>query len=133
MTEIVMENQSVSQNNLRDKWALALSFICIAQCLALPLVASALPMMNIWWLSDAYLHPFMLMVVIPLTFFALVPSYRAHQDKMPLIIAVPAILLLAIGAFIPESLIEKLFTIGGAAVLATAHIINIRLSRALKH
>ena len=126
MAEVTLDTQADS----RDRWAVALSFLCIAQCLLLPFIASALPMLNLWWLTDQYLHPMMLTLVIPLTAFALWPAYRRHGSSLPIAIAIPAISLLVVGAFIPESLIEKVLTVGGAGILAVAHIINIRLNSA---
>ena len=117
---------------LRDKIAVTLSMLCILQCLFLPLLVAMVPLLNIWWLSDHYLHPKLLFIVIPLTLLTLVPGYFRHRNYRPLMIAAPALLLLIIGAFIPESVVEKLLTIVGALSLAAAHIKNMSLNRKLK-
>ena len=114
---------------LRDKIAIALSMLCVLQCLFLPFVVMALPFLDIWWLSDHFLHPFLLLIVIPLTLVTLIPGYQHHRNVQPLIIATPALILLSIGAFIPESSLEKLLTVIGAVTLAAAHIRNIVLSK----
>jgi len=44
-------------------------------------------------------------------------------------IAIPALILLCIGAFIGHGLGEKLLTVAGATVLATAHIRNMMLTK----
>ena len=118
---------------LRDKIAIALSMLCVLQCLFLPFVIMALPFLDIWWLSDEFLHPFLLLVVIPLTLLTLIPAFRHHKRLQPLIIATPALILLSIGAFIPVSNLEKMLTIVGAITLATAHIRNIILNKPINH
>lgn len=114
---------------LRDKIAITISMLCVLQCLFLPFIVIALPFLDIWWLSDHFLHPFLLLVVIPLTLVTLVPAYQHHKNVQPLIIATPALILLSIGAFIPVNNLEKAMTVIGALTLATAHIRNIILSK----
>ncbi|MFT5521975.1 MAG: hypothetical protein ACI9IA_002581 [Enterobacterales bacterium] len=115
---------------LRDKIAMALSMFCVLQCLFLPFLISFLPLMDIWWLSDTFLHPFLLLVVIPLTVLTLYPSFKHHNNLLPILIAIPAMILLITGAFIHEGLVEKSLTIGGAIILASAHLQNMLLSKA---
>jgi hypothetical protein len=115
---------------LRDKIAVALSMFCVLQCLFLPVVISFLPLMDIWWLSDSFLHPLLLLVVIPLTVMTLYPSFKHHDNLKPILLATPALILLIIGAFIGEGVTEKLLTIGGALVLASAQLYNMLLSKA---
>ena len=114
---------------IKDKIAITLSMICVLQCLFLPLLITALPLLDIWWLADSFLHPILLLVVIPLTLITLLPGYKKHKNIQPIIIAAPALVLLIAGAFIPESMVEKLLTVAGALILASAHIRNMLLSR----
>lgn len=117
---------------LRDKIAVTLSMLCVLQCLFLPLVVMLLPVLDLWWLSDSFLHPFLLLVVIPLTVLTLLPGYFHHKNNQPIFIALPALSLLIFGAFIPESFSEKLLTVFGASFLAVAHLRNMQLSRRAK-
>jgi hypothetical protein len=114
---------------LRDKIAVALSMFCVLQCLFLPFLISFLPLMDIWWLSDTFLHPFLLLVVIPLTIITLYPSFKHHNNLKPMLLAIPALILLSIGAFIHEGIAEKSLTIAGASILASAHLYNMFLSK----
>jgi len=116
-------------SEMRDKIAVTLSMLCVLQCLFLPIVVTLIPILDMWWLSDHFLHPFLLLFVIPLTIVTLLPGYFKHRNFQPIIIATPALILLIIGAFIPESLGEKLLTVFGALTLATAHIRNMILNR----
>jgi len=123
---------SVSRE-FKDKIAVILSMICVLQCLFMPFLITMLPFLDFWWLSDEFLHPLLLIVVIPLTFLALLPGYFRHRNLKPLIIAIPALLLLIVGAFIGESMTEKYLTISGAIILAVAHLLNIGLNRKIMH
>jgi len=114
----------------RDKIAVFLSMLCILQCLFLPILISLIPLLNIWWLNDEFLHPILLFVVIPLTLFTLIPGYKHHHNRLPLQLAAPALTLLIIGAFIPQNIIEKMLTVSGALILSFAHIRNLILNRA---
>ena len=114
---------------MRDKLAVTLSMICVLQCLFLPFIVMAIPFLDFWWLSDHFLHPFLLVIVIPLTLVTLIPSYKQHKNTLPLWLAAPGLVLLSIGAFIPETTTEKILTVLGASFLASAHLRNIILSR----
>jgi len=118
---------------LRDKVAVTLSMLCVLQCLFVPILVTMIPLLDFWWLSDEFLHPILLLVVIPLTLITLLPGYFKHRDLRPVVIALPALLLLVAGAFIGESVTEKLLTISGALILACAHLLNIGLNRKINH
>ncbi len=124
--------RSVSRE-FRDKIAVSLSMFCVLQCIFMPFLVTLLPFLDFWWLSDEFLHPLLLIVVIPLTFLALFPGYFRHHNLKPLLIAIPALSLLIVGAFIGESMMEKFLTIGGAIILAAAHLFNIGLNRKIMH
>jgi len=123
---------SVSRE-FRDKIAVFLSMLCVLQCLFMPFVVTLLPFLDFWWLSDEFLHPLLLIVVIPLTFLALLPGYFRHRNLKPILIAIPALSLLIVGAFIAVSMTEKFLTISGAVILAAAHLFNIGLNRKSMH
>lgn len=116
-------------NENRDKVAVILSMLCVLQCLFLPVVVTLIPILDLWWLSDHFLHPFLLIFVIPLTVFALLPGYRRHGKTQPMWIAAPALILLIIGAFLPVNMLEKTLTVIGATLLGTAHIRNLIYTR----
>ena len=118
--------------DMRDKIAVTLSMLCVLQCLFLPILISMIPLLDLWWLSDEFLHPILLFVVIPLTVLTLLPGYRLHNNMRPMILALPAMILLIIGAFIPVSFVEKLLTVAGAAILASAHICNLMICKKVR-
>ena len=124
MTELIARR-------FRDKLAIFLSALCVFQCLLLPLVVTLLPILDLWWLSDSFLHPFLLVFVIPLTFYTLVPAKRQHGSNTPLTLAIPGLAFLSVGAFMHATALEKFFTVIGASLIAAAHIYNIWLTRKL--
>ena len=113
----------------RDRLAIFLSALCVVQCLMLPIIVTSLPFLDIWWLSDHFLHPFLLLFVIPLTFYTLLPARAKHGSNLPLQLAIPGLLLLFVGIFMHQNAMEKTLTVIGASFLAGAHIKNILLSR----
>jgi hypothetical protein len=113
----------------RDRLAIFLSALCVVQCLFLPVVVTFLPFLDIWWLSDHFLHPFLLLIVVPLTLYTLLPARAKHLSNAPLKLAIPGLMLLFAGVFMEQTVMEKILTVIGASFLAAAHIKNILLSR----
>ena len=109
-----------------DGAAVGLSALCLIHCLALPLVVAGLPFLAQF--AEGHLHAQMLVVVVPLSFIALGLGYRHHRN--PQIVAAGAVgmLILTIGATVAHDTLglaaDRLFTIVGALVLATAHFYN---------
>lgn len=116
----------------RDQLAIFLSALCVIQCLLLPFVVTLIPFLDIWWLSDHFLHPFLLIFVAPLTFYALMPARAKHGSNTPLKFAIPGLTLLLAGVFMEQTIAEKVMTVIGACLLAMAHIKNILLSQKLR-
>ena len=114
---------------LRDRLAIFLSALCVVQCLFLPFVVTFLPFLDLWWLSDHFLHPFLLLFVTPLTFYTLLPARAKHGSNVPMQLAMPGLLLLFVGAFMEQTMAEKTLTVIGASFLAGAHVKNILLMR----
>jgi len=120
-------DQSMSKStNWLDGAAVGLSALCLIHCLALPLVVAGLPFLAQF--AEGHLHAQMLVVVLPLRFIALGLGYRHHRN--PKIVAAGAVgmLILTIGATVAHDKLgltaDRLFTIVGALILATAHFYN---------
>ncbi len=126
MTELIA-------GKFRDRLAIFLSALCVLQCLFLPFVVTLLPFLDMWWLSDAVLHPFLLVFVVPLTFYALLPARVKHGSNVPIKLAIPGLVMLFAGVFMEQTIAEKVLTVIGATLLAAAHTKNIFLMRKLKN
>ena len=111
-----------------DGAAVALSALCLVHCLALPLVVVGLPFFAQF--SAGHLHAQMLIIVIPLSIFALGIGFRRHHDLRIVAGGVLGMMLLVTGATYAHTELgltaDRLFTIIGSLVLATAHWKNSR-------
>jgi hypothetical protein len=110
---------------LLDAGAIALSSLCLLHCLALPLLAAALPLMGVWAQAE-WVHVVFVAIAAPTTGFAL---WRAHrQHPLPALAMASAatglLLLLAGAAGWPSHDAETPMTVAGSLMLASTHIWN---------
>jgi hypothetical protein len=112
--------------NWLDGAAVGLSALCLIHCLALPLLVAGLPFLAQF--AEGHLHAQMLVVVLPLSFIALGLGYRHHRNLKIVAAGAVGMLILTIGATVAHDNLglaaDRLFTIVGALVLATAHFYN---------
>ncbi len=110
---------------LFDASAIALSTLCLIHCLALPLLAAALPLFGAW-AKDEWVHVVFVAIAAPLTGLAL---WRAHQHhRLPValrLLAAAGLAGLLAGAFgWPREAWETPITVAGSLALASAHVWN---------
>jgi hypothetical protein len=112
--------------NWLDGAAVALSALCLVHCLALPLIVAGLPFLVQF--SEGHLHAQMLIVVLPLSSVALWLGFRRHRSRGIVSAGIVGMLTLIIGATVAHSNLgltaDRVFTVVGALVLATAHFYN---------
>jgi len=117
-----------------DGAAVGLSALCLVHCLALPLLVAGLPFLAQF--SEGHLHVQMLVIVVPLSVVALGLGFRHHRQVWILLVGTLGMLTLYVGATLAhESLgltADRIFTIVGAIVLATAHFYNSMRTRERK-
>ena len=117
---------------LLDGSAMGLSALCLAHCLALPLLASLLPAAGAW-AHAPWVHVVLIAFAAPLALTAL--GRRVHGRWPPpglVVLGVMGVSLLAWGAFGPERS-EVAFTVAGAFTLVVAHLWNWRRTEAARH
>ena len=110
-------------SSLLDASAVGLSSLCLAHCLALPLVAAFSPLLATWAEAE-WVHAVVIGMAAPISIFAL-----WRRSKGPLIISLSALGLglLTLGAFHwPSATLETPITVAGSLVLASAHLLNWR-------
>ncbi len=112
---------------LLDASAVALSSLCLVHCLALPLLAAALPLFGAWAEAE-WVHLLFVAIAAPLTGFAL---WRAHrQQSLPAaawMVATLGLALLLAGALEwPSHDSETPLTVAGSLLLAATHVWNAR-------
>ena len=152
MKSIIAKNMNM--NNITDKFSICLSMCCILHCLALPVLIVLLPSISSLWINDEIVHVYLVLLAIPISLFAMVKSLKVHNNYKCISLAVIGLLLLIaaifmhdIGSFFSEQghgeehghdehhgiggLLEKIFTVLGALVLVSAHILNLKYSKKL--
>lgn len=108
--------------NLLDASAITLSSLCMLHCLALPLLAAALPLAGVWAEAE-WVHAVFVGIAAPTTAFAL---WRAHRQRaLPLLAVASAtaglLLLLGGAAGWPTHDSETAMTVAGSLLLAATH------------
>lgn len=124
------------QTPLTSDWldgaAVTLSALCLVHCLALPLVVAGLPFLSQF--VETHLHAQALIIVLPLSIIALAIGFRRHASLRIIAGGALGMALLVIGATYAHGQLgltaDRIFTISGALILATAHFFNSYSSRA---
>lgn len=110
-------------SSLLDASAVSLSGLCLAHCLALPLVAASSPLLATWAEAE-WIHAGAVAVAAPLSALAL---WRRGQRRRVLALSTLGLLLLTVGAFHwPSAQLETPITVAGSLLLAAAHVLNWR-------
>lgn len=121
-----MNQDTQKPSDWLDGTAVVLSALCLVHCLALPLVVAGVPFLAQF--ADTHLHYQVLVIVVPLSVVALALGFRRHRDSRILAGGALGMLLLIIGATVAHTelglLADRLFTIAGSLILATAHFFN---------
>lgn len=128
MGENVMEYRSTW-----DRLGIALSLVCLAHCLLLPLALLALPLIAVEWLQGGTVHVLMALILAPVAALALVPGLKLHRSWRVAGAMLAGLGLLSTAAFAGEGSMayqwSTTLTIAGGAILVAAHFVNLRLCR----
>lgn len=116
-----------------DMAAVMLSGICMLHCLALPLVLTILPIVNVTLVDESTFHTLMLVVILPVSLVALAIGCRQHKDLLTIVLGATGLAVLTLTALFGHEFLgltgERLVTSIGGLVLAGAHIQNYRCCR----
>ena len=119
----------INTQSIADKTAISLSLLCTIHCLIFPLLAVFLPSMIALPLQDEIFHVWMVIIVVPVSAYALTMGCKNHTRYQILLIGGIGLLILSIVALFGHNLLgevlEKAFTFIGALVIA--HIWNYRM------
>ena len=128
-----------------DRIAILLSGICAIHCIALPVVASLIPLLAVTiqhghQLHQFWFHQFILLFILPVSLIALAMGYRFHRQVLPLIVAgIGLSILVGIAVFagylISHHILphngETIVTVSGGIVHAVGHVLNVLATRRL--
>jgi len=96
-----MDQDRPKKTNWLDGAAVVLSALCLVHCLALPLIVIGVPFLAQF--AEGHLHLQMLVIVLPLSTFALAIGFRRHRISRILSAGIIGMLLLVIGATIAHA------------------------------
>lgn len=112
-----------------DKLGIAGSGLCLIHCLAIPVVAGALPSLGIAFLADESVHGILAFVLIALAGLAFIPGYRRHRDRRVVMLMTSGLGLILFATW-GEAWIdlhgggETILSITGSLLLIWAHYRN---------
>ena len=141
-----MEPAPGARNNMQerfDRFAILLSSLCAIHCIALPIIASIIPLLTATVhhgnkLHEFWFHQFILLFIVPVSLIALITGFRSHGKLMPIVIAGIGLAILTFIALFAEQLLidnvipyegETLLTIAGGIIHAVGHILNLQATR----
>lgn len=115
---------------LGDRGAILLSGLCLAHCLALPLLSALVPWMAVWAGEESQVHRWLLLLIVPISLLALADGCRKHRDWRAMPVGLLALALLALAATLGHGGIfpwsETGLTVLGSLALSASHLINLR-------
>ena len=128
VTSIKQRTLCLCLKNKTDKLAISLSFCCIAHCIILPLLILLFPSISSLWINNGQFHLYIVILAIPFSFFAMFKNLKKHNNLKCIIMAGIgfSLLFLAVKMHDIGLVYETTFTIIGAIILITSHLINIR-------
>lgn len=117
---------------ISDKTAIGLSFLCVLHCLFLPLLLLLLPpIAGLLALNDEVFHLALLYVIVPLSAVTLIVGYRRHKQSSVLTTGMTGLTLLLAAVLFGHDYLgetgEVLLTVIGSVAVAWGHLRNYRL------
>jgi hypothetical protein len=104
---------------LVDGIAVSASLLCLAHCLALPLLVASLPALGVLATNSVVVHALLLMLAVPLGVWALARG-RHRAGWWPLALGVAGFTLMGT-ALLLAPLGERWLTVAGVSLVAIAH------------
>lgn len=108
-----------------DRFGVILSGLCALHCVAGLFLVAGLGLGGEWLLAPA-IHQIGLALAIVVGAITLVMGVVRHGDPLPLQVGAAGIALMAVALFTGHGAAEGILTIAGVALLAWAHIRNLR-------
>ena len=110
-------------SSLSDASAVGLSGLCLAHCLALPLVAASSPLVATWAEAE-WVHAVVIALAAPISILSL---WRKGRGATVIALSATGLAFLTAGALHwPTAALETQITVAGSLILAAAHLINWR-------
>jgi len=112
-----------------DLMGLALSGACLLHCLILPVAVIAAPSASAWLgATENTVHWLLVLVAIGISGWALHAGYKRHGAAAVMVLGGLGLVVMVIGAaHLFGRAAETALTLGGAGIVAAAHVINLRM------
>ncbi len=123
-----MTEAFLSIRNRLDRAGVALSGLCAIHCVASLLFVSVLGLGGEVLLSPA-IHRVGLALAVLVGAVTIGMGVRRHGQRAPLFIGAAGLALMASAVVVQHGVLEAVLTISGVALVATAHIRNLRAVR----
>jgi hypothetical protein len=115
-----------ARDGLLDRVAIFVSGLCLVHCVATLLFATLLASAGSYFLADPRIHEYGLAIAIVLAGTALLRGAMRHRRKLPIILGIIGLSLMAAGLMVEHGVAEAAATICGVLFVATAHRLNTR-------
>jgi hypothetical protein len=115
-----------------DQWGMFASISCAIHCAALPLIATALPLLGLEFLANIWVEITMIIISLILGTWSLLVSIKEHKNMLPMLALVAGFLFISGGHLIWQNLEAILIPLGGFTI-AGAHFMNWKLFRTCSH
>lgn len=119
-----------------DRVGATASFLCAVHCALLPFVIALLPMLGLEFLADHRVERIFIVCAAMLASATLLTGYRRHRRRVPLILMVPGLALMLAGISVDmdtQIVLHSVLVTCGGCLLATAHVINLRVGYRYAH
>lgn len=105
-----------------DLYAAALSTLCLIHCLALPLLATLLPLAG-QFSESPLVHRVLVLLAVPVTLWVVWQSLPVRGARVFILAALSGLALLLVAAFSETvAAFEQPITVAGALILGMAHL-----------
>ncbi|MXP10034.1 MerC domain-containing protein [Pseudoblastomonas halimionae] len=119
-----------------DWVGIVLSTVCLIHCLLVPVLVAIAPFVGVTFLTQAWLENewFHLAMLVPVFLVSgVVLGRRARRNALIGWLAALGLGAMLAGVSLGNELAEQLLTGGGAVLLVSAHIVNLRSHKPIKH
>jgi len=107
-----------------DKIGISTSVICAIHCAFLPVLISMLPLLGIGFLLKGWIESMMILLSIVIAGISIGSSYKIHQKRLPLVLLIIGLVLIAIARLFLSENLEPLIVPVGGLTIASAHFFN---------
>lgn len=109
-----------------DRVAIGLSALCAVHCVVTVILLGALSSLGHFF-ADPIIHEVGLALAIIVGALALGAGMRRHRSLAPMVIGGVGLLVMGAALFVPHGAGESALTVIGVALVAVAHLLNMRM------